>query len=381
MNIIDQAYHEAKEVLHACAKPIGFFASGLPGGYEALWARDSMMTALGGSTVGKRFQKPFLKSIHTLSKHQSASGQIPNAVGTYNTDRRSWVTYNTIDSSLWYIIGCLVYHHCYGDSHFLKRYRKNIHQALLWLIYQDPDEVGLLAQLPTMDWQDAFPHKYGYVLSTQALYYAVLRLIGENHLAEHIQKVVNGRIQKHLSLYDKKRGYYLPWVWKNHDGIREEEYWFDTFGNLFAIVSGLATPSIAKSILSVIEKKHIHRPYPCRAIFPPITKNSRNWQPYFLKSDAKRPYFYLNGGIWPFIGGWYIAALIKTGKRKEAERELVRLAEANMMQRRGEGGFHEWLHGKTGAIGIHSTPYQGWSAGMYLFAFTCVQRNDVPFFL
>ena len=51
MNKIDKAYNIAIDVLNRCAKPKGFYASGLPGGYEAVWARDSMTTALGASLI------------------------------------------------------------------------------------------------------------------------------------------------------------------------------------------------------------------------------------------------------------------------------------------------------------------------------------------
>ena len=246
--MITQAKENAVVVLEHCAKPTGFYASGLPGGYEATWARDSMIASLGASLVGDKFQEPFRKSIELLSKHQSALGQIPNAVGSYNVERQSDVTYNSIDSSLWYLIGHQVYGKAYGNASLLKKYKGNIEKALLWLQYQDPNEDKLLVQQPTMDWQDAFPHKYGRVLNTQALYYAVLKMYGQEKLASHIQRVVNGEIEKYLSLYDQKLGYYLPWIWKDHDGDREQEEWFDTLGNLLAIVTGLATPEKAQSI-------------------------------------------------------------------------------------------------------------------------------------
>ncbi len=401
MKITEEAYKHAVIVLEHCAKPSGFYASGLPGGYEATWARDSMITSLGASLVEEKFKAPFRRSIELLSTHQSKLGQIPNAVGTWNTDRRSDVTYNSIDSTLWYLIGHHIYKNAYGDARLAKQYKKNRERALTWLKYQDPNEDTLPVQQPTMDWQDAFPHKYGRVLNTLTLYYGALRLEGERKLAEHIRKIVNGNIEKYLSLYDKKRGYYLPWIWKNHDTEREEEYWFDTLGNLLAIVTGLATPKIAEHILRYIEKEKINRPYPCKAIYPPIKPGDKEWHSYFTTSDSRTPYEYLNGGIWPFIGGFYVAALVKMGKFSKAKRELERLAKANMqiggdaaiaqglMTKGGRvlrsfsegGGFHEWLHGQTGKPIGNSNPYQAWSAGAYLFAYECVRQRRVLYFL
>lgn len=378
MSILEEGRTHAIKVLERCAKQTGFYASGLPGGYEATWARDSMIASLGASISDSKLRAPFRKSIELLSKNQSELGQIPNAVGSYNEDRGSDVTYNSIDSTLWYLIGHRAYSRAYQDNALIKKYRSNIAHALLWLRYQDPDEVMLLAQQPTMDWQDAFPHKYGYVLNTQALYYAVLMLYGERRRAARIKRVVNGDIKPYLSLYDKTRGYYLPWAWKNHDGDREQEGWFDTLGNLLAIISGLATPHIARSIIRYINRANVHRPYPCKTMYPPITPRDKEWHSYFSKCSAKDPYQYLNAGIWPFIGGFYVAALVKMKEFAAARRELTRLAHANRQGVRRVWEFNEWLDGKTG--NAKGNPYQAWSAGMYLFAYECVKRKQVPFF-
>lgn len=338
-----------------------------------------MIASLGASLVGTQFKQPFLRSIELLSKHQSQLGQIPNAVGAWNKERHSNITFNTIDSTLWYIIGLYTYARAYRAPQILKKHRANLEQALRWLTFQDPDENKLLAQLPTMDWQDAFPHKYGYTINTQALYYHALNLLGKKPLAEHIKKVVNGNIEKYLALYSPELGYYLPWAWKNHDSEREHEEWFDTLGNLLAILTGLATPAIAKNILRHIEKTHINKPFPCKAINPPIHAGDPEWHSYFSQCDAKLPLSYLNGGIWPFIGGFYVAALVKMKQLSKAQRALEQLALADKHGVEHEWEFHEWLHGKTGEP--HGPAYQAWSIGTYIFAYQSVKKKKVPYFI
>jgi len=378
MEIIKEGYNKAINVLEHCAKPSGFFASGLPGGYEALWARDSMITSLGACLADAKFKDVFKKSLEQLCQHQSELGQIPNCVGDYNIDRQSEITFNTIDSTLWYIIGNFAYAKAYSGKTLLKKHQKNIDRAFLWLKHQDPNEDTLLVQQPTMDWQDAFPHKYGRTINTHALYYACLKMAGENKLAEHIKKVINGGTEKYLSLYDEKLGYYLPWAWKSHDGDREQEEWFDALGNLLAIVAGLASPKISESILNHIEKEKINQPYPLESIFPPIKQGDKEWRSYFSKCLAKDPYQYLNAGIWPFIGGFYIAALVKAKDYKKAEDELKKLAQANKLGKDREWEFNEWLDGQTGQP--KGNPYQGWSAGAYIYAFECAKKKEVLFF-
>lgn len=101
MNPIEKTYQKAIKVVESCVRQNGFYASGLPGGYEGLWARDSMITSLGASLVENKFKNAFQKSLNSLSKNQSKNGQIPNAVGIYNDDRKSDITFNSIDSTLW----------------------------------------------------------------------------------------------------------------------------------------------------------------------------------------------------------------------------------------------------------------------------------------
>ncbi len=377
LSVIEQAYQEAIKVLDACAKPTGFYASGLKGGYEATWARDSMTMTLGAALVGNRYKAVIKKSLDLLAKNQSYLGQIPNCVGSYNLDRRSDVTFNTVDSNLWYILGLLIYSSAFDDKDFYAKHQRQLTLALIWLAYQDPDEVRLIAQQPTMDWMDAFPHKYGYTIHAQAMYYGVLNMVGKQRQAKHIKRVINGEIERYISLYDDKLGYYYPWGWKNHEDKREHEEWFDTTGNLLAILTGLATPKIAKNILAHIDKKKISGPYPCRVIDPPLKKGDKAWHDYFENCDAREQYHYLNGGVWPFIGGFYVAALVKMKDYEKAEAELTKLAEANLRELDGHG-FNEWLDGKTGEP--KGEPYQGWSAGTYIYAYHCLKKKKALFF-
>jgi glycogen debranching enzyme len=403
MDITKLAYNKAIEVITACSKSTGLYASGLPGGYEATWARDSMITTLGASLVGNKFKDVIAKSIALLAKNQTELGMIPNCVGSYNVDRQSDVTFNSVDAPLWFIIGNFVYAEAYQDKSLLKKYKRNIDLAFLWLRYQDPDNVGLIAQQPTADWEDAFPHKYGYVLHNHALYYEALKMLSQDKQAQHVKDVINDKVKRYCSLYNNKLGFYFPWDWKKHDNIREHEEWFDTAANLLAVVTGMATKKISKKVLAHIAENKIDRPYPCKAIWPPIKKGDKEWHDYFSLSDAREPFHYLNAGIWPYIGGFYVAALVKMKKFKKAEQELEKLAEANMqiidnpglpqyllsvskskhipleeLKARRQKEFNEWLDGKTGEP--KGEPYQAWGAGMYLYAYECVKRKKILYF-
>jgi hypothetical protein len=196
---------------------------------------------------------------------------------------------------------------------------------------------------------------------------------GKLNYAEKIKHIINGYERKDLMMYSKKKGYYLPWIWKDHDGIREQENWFDSSGNLLSIILGLAEKKTAYSILEFIKRKKINKPYPVKAIFPPIEIHSSEWKDYFSKSLASEPYSYLNGGIWPYLGGFYVAALVAAGKNKEAEFELNKLAQENLLGKENAWEFNEWIHPVTGKAS--GGDYHAWSAGAYIFAYHSVKQS------
>jgi len=367
MQITEIAREKAIEVLKICSTKNGLYASGGKNGYASVWARDSMISLIGATSNTKEFQKVFKASIETLAKYQSEKGQIPNDVDVF--EKRKLVTFATIDSSLWFVLGNVMYKKKFGTS-LWNKYKKNIERAMLWVEYQDAGEDLMPEQQPTSDWQDCFPHKYGHTINTQAMYYRTLKVTGNKKILKAFKK----QVDKYL--WDSKVGYFMPWHWKDHGKYEEKEEWFDSFGNMLAIVYGLATEKQAKSILKVVEKKGIAKPYPIRVISPPIKKDSKAWKDYFKASLAGEPNNYINGGIWPFVGGFYVCALVEAKQFKKAEKALESLAKANKLGKHYEWDFNEWIQpvSKRAAGGRH----QAWSAGGYLLAYEAVKRKKNP---
>jgi hypothetical protein len=298
MSTLETARRAALATFARCATKNGLYASAPPEGYTMVFARDATITCLGA-----RFEpfplirQQFAKSLQTLGTHQSKTGQIPNAVDRWDTHRPPYDSFATIDSTCWWLIGLKTHATHYRDSTLLKRFAPRIEAAFFWLACQDTGEDGMPEQHPTSDWQDAFPHKYGHTINTQALYYHALRLFGRSKPAKQVLLAANGRLREDWSLWSDDLGYYRPWRWKNHDQYRETEDWFDTSGNLLAILSGLATDSQADSILDHIEQHHIAKPFPCHAIDPPLIPSSPAWHDYYDACAARMPNEYLNGGI------------------------------------------------------------------------------------
>lgn len=365
-NPIELAYKKALEVIGKCSTQHGLFASAGKKAYLGVWSRDSNITLIGASFSSENAEKVknvFKRSLVTLASHQSKLGQIPNAVHEFNR-KKPQVDFQSIDSSLWFILGEYYYKKKYGNELFNK-HKNNIKKALTWLSYQDMEEDALLKQLPTTDWQDAFPHRYGHTINTQALYYQVLSFVNEKRKQKQLKK--NLEEDKDKKLWGGK--FYYSYRWKNHNKYKEIGDWFDSLGNLLAIVFGLADEEKSKKIIKYISEKKINKPYPVRAIYPPIKKGSKYWEDYYLDCKAGTPNSYLNGGIWPYIGGVYVLALIKIKKFKEAEKELMKLAEGNL-----KGNFPEWINP------INKKKYgefQAWSAGTYIWAYESLKQKKV----
>lgn len=365
--LLDNAYQLAVETVRECLTPYGLYASGGIDGYKGVWSRDSFITFLGASLVEeerKKFKNTFKQSLLTLGKYQSKNGQIPNAVLEFQK-KKPQVDYLSIDSNLWFIIGHYIYKKRYHDKTLFNKHKNKIKDAFIWLRYRDLNEKGILEQLPTTDWQDAFPDKYGHTINTQALYYAVLKMSLKPFEAIKLKKNIN----KNNDLKLWNGNYYWAYRWKNHNKYKEIGDWFDSLGNILAIIFDLTSKKQSQKILDFIKKKKIHRPYPVKSIYPPIKRDSKYWNDYYLDAGAT-PNNYLNGGIWPYIGGFYVCALIKLKKFKEAKKELEILAESNL---KGQP-FPEWIdpidkktHGKM----------QAWSAGTFLLAYHSLKNKKV----
>lgn len=371
MDVKEVCFEESVKVLERCSTNHGFHAA-FPG-YDAVWSRDANIISIGASLLGDKFKNTFKQSLITLESGQSEKGQIPNAVDKFSK-RKPHVDFQTVDSSLWFVIGHHLYKKRYNDSSLFKKHKKQIKKALLWVSYQDLGNDYMPEQQPTSDWQDAFPHRYGHTINTQALYYHSLILEGQKKTAEKVKHSANKVDDIRLwngTFYDSYR-------WKNHNKYQEKSDWFDSLGNLLAILFDLADKKQARSILNYIERKKIARPYPMRSIDPPLRKGTKYWYDYFEDCDARTPYHYINGGIWTYIGAFYVLALIKMGDFKKAEHELTLVAEANLKNPM----FSEWLHGLKGTVGPSANGYkddgnQGWNAGVYVLAYESLKKKKV----
>ena len=387
---LDAAYHAAIESLRRCCCQWGLNASGRLVGHHQIWARDSMIALLGARFVqDSEIQEALQSSISLLRDRRGPNGAIPNNVASGTLPNfRAYA-----DGGLWWIVG----------STLLAPDADVVREVLRWYEYQDVDQSGLLSMQEASDWQDLFCTR-GKGLYLNCLYVLTLRcaaalVVGDeaDRLRRHAGLVADrintyfwylgdGYMQRHMSQTYSTAGvpsqdsmgrprempekryligerYYLPYL-----GFRSSGEWFDSFGNILAILAGVADEGQSGIILDFISRYSLDI-WPLRSLTPVVRPGDADWRNYYGSLNA--PHHYHNGGVWPFLGGFYVAALVKAGRLETAELALRGLAQLNQC-----GQFNEWHHGETGApMGAED---QAWSAGMYLFAYECVRHGRVP---
>lgn len=361
--VIEEAYVKAKEVLDKCSTPGGLFAS--PRQYNAVYARDALISSLGGLVSGEeRFLRQWQKSMDTLMDHQSSTGQIPNCVDTFVPTRPRIIAFGAADASLWFLLTLAYAEKLFGE---FPEFHAAAERALVWLKYQDAHEDCLIEQQEATDWMDIVSDR-GHVLYTNVLYFAALELGHDIRRAHLVREAING------FLWRQDLGYFLPWGWKQMYGN-----WFDTAANCFAVAFGMADTEQTAAILRYIDDNQLDQPHPVRVLHPPIQPGDTEWREYYRSEHGlNMPDQYHNGGIWPWVSGLYVAALVRAGHVEKAREQLYRLALMNRLGRENEWEFNEWVHGVSGEP--KGSPNQAWSAGMYIYAYVCVQEGREPVF-
>ena len=133
--------------------------------------------------------------------------------------------------------------------------------------------------------------------------------------------------QQHEGLVVPAKPYYALYSYKLFHSDR-----FDLLGNSLAILTGIASPDRARSMVAWIEAEC--EPMRVRGelavdlppnLFPYILPHQADWRPRY--KSYNRPGEYHNGGVWPFVCGFYVAACVAAGRIGLARRTLLALTE------------------------------------------------------
>jgi len=368
---LDVLRHNAHGPCHGLPRTAGW-------GYPEPYTRDWMISGLGVLVSGDESLVQALGGVlEALAANQTQRGHIPSLAHDPDDVGAS-------DTTPLFLIGTALYRRACAEPSFLQH---AVDKALTWMRYQSPEDLIMVAQQPTTDWRDE-QWVQGYGLYVNVLVYLYLRMFGYDQDATALGTMMHrfnvrytgrhGHVHEGLALRNKP--YYALWAYKVHKSER-----FDLLGNCLAVLAGLASRSRATELTRWIEAE-------CRAMrragsltvplppcfFPFIQPGDPDWRPRY--EEFNRPGEYHNGGVWPFVCGFYVAALVAARRFRLAEgalealTELVRPARARAL----DYGFNEWFDAQEGRP--RGEDWQTWSAAMYLYAAACVERRATPFF-
>jgi len=365
-------------LLHNASGPY----SGLPRtagwGYPEPYTRDLMIAALGVFVTGnERLIDIWRRILEMLAQNQSRLGHIPSLVHDA-CDR------GASDTTPLFLLITAIYRKISGEADFLE---EAVSKALTWMEYQSPDDCIAVTQMPTSDWRDE-QWVLGYGLFVNTVVYCYLQLYGQHRRAAKLRKMmsrftVTGDVRHrhvHEGLALRRKPYYALWAYKVYSSER-----FDLLGNSLAVLAGIDPPLRAEAVMAWIENE-------CEALheagelavdlppnlFPYIKPGDPDWIGRYEKYNM--PGRYHNGGVWPFICGFYVAAAVAAGQPQLAQHKFEALTALVWVARAApvDYGFNEWFCAQDGQP--CGQDWQTWSAAMYLYAAECVERGKTPFF-
>jgi glycogen debranching enzyme len=345
--------------------------------YTRIFGRDAAICVLAMCGSGDAaLEQGAVDSLDALARDQAANGQIPKYVDPDGRDADFWYL-GCIDATLWWLIA-VDHVHRHGQVG-ATRWQAGVERAIHWLLAQEHQRFRLLQQNEASDWADIMPRS-GYVLYSNALWVEVKRryALGEseatlrhfNHLFDPFQPDLPEYHRARLLQHYARRGRSDPGLYLSFVNLAFAGNEGDVLGNLLAILSGAASESKGHEIVQTLVGAKVNEPWPIRVVLHPLARSHELWRPYMARHQQNQPHQYHNGGIWPFVGGFWVMALARLGLTDLAWRQLGQLARAN-----AEGGwrFTEWFHGRSLApMGMAG---QSWNAATFLLAHQALRQG------
>ena len=370
---VQEAQAAAMDVLlHNACGPYDGLPRTAGWGYPEPYTRDLLISALGIFASGHGdLLRSLRRVLETLALNQSPRGQIPSMV--HDRENRG-----ASDTTPLFLLVLGMFRRVTGETSFLEEAGA---KALHWMDYQTIDDRDLVGQQPTSDWRDE-QWVLGHGLYVNALVHGYMNVLGLVDRAEALRIAANQ--EGGGGFVSEGQPVYALWFYKV---LRDNRC--DLLGNSLAILTGLAEPNRARSMVGWIEAQcaglrsrgdlALDLP-PC--FFPFIQPTDPDWHPRYERYN--RPGHYHNGGVWPFVCGFYIAALVAAGEQRLAEEKLraltrlVRPIRTARPARPGAFGFNEWFRAQEGTPA--GEDWQTWSASMYLYAAACVETGSRLYF-
>lgn len=397
--LIREGYVKAVEALRKNITPLGFSAcsikDNIPNGtdenYHSVWARDGAITVIGSLSLihEEDIHQCQRKTLLTLLEHISRNGQIPSNVRIKDNvpDYSGVGGICSIDSGLWVVIAFYEYVNVTKDIAFLRDHILEVKEVIRWLGAHDGNNDALLEIPEAGDWTDLFGRSYN-ILYDEILWYRtnvcfgrLLEMLGDYEQAgEYIRwsQVIKKEILKSFWPSTQQKVLESFSFAERQFSLGDTKYLIaqvtpfdfswrcDVLGNVLAFLHGAVDADKAHQTLRFMLGVGVNEPFPVANVYPVVSPGDPDWRPYYTVNLLNLPNHYHNGGIWPFVGGYWVKFINKLGLKEMAIVELHKLALISKEGINEEWEFNEWAHGITGKPMGKS--YQAWSAAQYISA-------------
>lgn len=397
--LIREGYEKAIIALKKNITPLGFSAcsikdneaNGTDENYYSVWARDGAITVIGSLPLvhDEEIHKCQRQTLLTLFEHISRNGQIPSNVRIDDNvpDYSGVGGICSIDSGIWVVIAFYEYVNVTKDIKFLRAHIDKIKETMRWLGAHDSNNDALLEIPEAGDWTDLFGRSYN-ILYDEILWYRanvcfgrMLEILGESEEAgEYIRwsQVIKKEILQNFWPSTQQKLFQSVSFAERQFTLGDTTYLIaqttpfdfswrcDTLGNILAFLHGTVDAEKARQTFRFMLGVGVNNPFPVANVYPVVSPGDPDWRPYYTVNLLNLPNHYHNGGIWPFVGGFWVKFINKLGFKDMAISELHKLAQLNKEGIFEEWEFTEWAHGTSGKP--MGKRYQAWSAAQYISA-------------
>ncbi len=311
---VQKLLRAAKDFVVARKQPDGGEGQTILAGYPwfADWGRDTMISLPGLLLTTRRFDEA--RQVLGVFARYVSEGMIPNVFDDYSSEPH----YNTVDASLWFIHAAYEYLKASGDQKSFdavllpacKQIIAGYRDGTRFHIGMDPADV-LITQGDAntqLTWMDAkcngiaFTPRQGKAVEINALWYHTLRLLGENALADRVQKsfVETFWVSPFRGLADVVDGD------RKDTAIRPNQ--------IFA-VSLPNSPLSREQQSAVVEvvRRELLTPFGLRT----LNRADRNYHARYSGPQMQRDATYHNGIVWPWLLGAFLEAYVNVNDNSE----------------------------------------------------------------
>ncbi len=309
---VQQLLRAAKDFVVERKQPDGQPGQTIVAGYPwfADWGRDTMISLPGLLLVPKRFDEA--RQVLSVFARYVSDGMIPNRFDDYTSEPH----YNTVDASLWFIHAAFEYLKASADQATFDSVLQPACQAIIegyrngtrFHIKMDPADSLITQGDPStqLTWMDAkcngvaFTPRQGKAVEINALWYHALRLLGENELADRVQRSFVDRfwISPFRGLADVVDGE------RKDTAIRPNQ--------IFAV--SLANSPLSREQQSAVVEV-VRRELLTPAGLRTLSRADPNYHARYSGPQMQRDAAYHNGIVWPWLIGAFLDAYVTVNDR------------------------------------------------------------------